>query len=72
MLGSARFGGSRRLSCRLPARLSRWRSLLPDQTGVGAVPLWRANACWDLKRSMPADFADELRSCERSDTMDLA
>ena len=32
------------LSCRLPARLSRCRSVLPDQTGVGAVPLCRAKA----------------------------
>src|ERR1039458_1612476 len=31
-------------SCRLPARLRRWRTWLADQTGIGAVPLCRANA----------------------------
>jgi hypothetical protein len=31
-----------RLSCRLPVRLRRWRCLLPDHTGSGAVPLWQA------------------------------
>ena len=42
------------LSWRLPARLSRWRSVLPDQTGSGAVPLWRAKAARERKRPMPA------------------
>ena len=38
------------LSCRFPARLSRCRSVLPDETGVGAVPLWRANAAQPAQR----------------------
>ena len=39
-----------RLSCRLPPRLRRWRSELPDQTGIGAVPLWRAKAAQERNR----------------------
>lgn len=45
------------LSWRSPARLSRCRSVLPDHTGVGAVPLWRATGvgcgsdrCWRSHR----------------------
>lgn len=46
-LGGAAFLGAAirwmaQLSWRLPVRASRWRTRLPDQTGSGAVPLWRA------------------------------
>ena len=42
------------LSCRFPVLLSRWRGLLLDQTGKGAVPLCRAKACLDRKRRTSA------------------
>ncbi len=33
-----------RLSCRSPERLSRWRTVLPEEAGIGAVPASIANA----------------------------
>jgi hypothetical protein len=43
------------LSWRLPDRVSRTRPLvLPDQTGMGAIPAWRANAASDRNRATPA------------------
>ena len=48
------------LSWRLPVRLRRWRSVLPDQTGSGAEPLWRAKAALERKRPTPGGLADEL------------
>ena len=42
------------LSCRLPPRLSRCRTTLPDQTGTGAEPLCRAKAAFD-RLSVAAD-----------------
>ncbi len=35
------------LSWRLPPRLRRLRTVLPDQTGTGALPLWRAKASFE-------------------------
>ena len=29
-------------------------AVLPDQTGIGAMPAWRANAASDLNRATPA------------------
>lgn len=31
-----------RLSCRSPPQCRRWRWVLPDDAGIGAVPPWRA------------------------------
>ena len=42
------------LSWRLPARLRRCLWVLANHTGSGAVPEWRANACREWNRSMPA------------------
>src|SRR4051794_41961241 len=43
------------LSCRLPDRVSRTRpAVLPDQTGIGAIPAWRGDAGLGLKRAVPA------------------
>ena len=42
------------LSWRLPPRLSRWRTELPDHTGIGADPLWFAKAAREWKRPTPA------------------
>jgi hypothetical protein len=40
------------LSWRLPPRLSRCRTRLPDHTGIGAVPVCAANAARERKRPM--------------------
>ena len=48
------------LSWRLPVRESRCRSRLPDHTGSGAVPLWRAKASLDLNRRTSAVSATIL------------
>ncbi len=49
------------LSWRLPVRLRRIRpAVLPDQAGMGAVPLWRAKAASLVKRVMPADSPTSL------------
>ena len=43
------------LSWRLPDRVIRTRpAVLPDHTGIGRTPLWRANAASLLKRATPA------------------
>jgi hypothetical protein len=43
------------LSWRFPERLNRTRpAVLPDHTGIGAVPVWRAKAASLRKRETPA------------------
>lgn len=42
------------LSCRFAVRDRRCRERLGDQTGSGALPLWRAKESLDRKRSTPA------------------
>ena len=43
------------LSCRLPERVIRTRpAVLPDHTGIGATPPWRAKAASLLNRVTPA------------------
>src|ERR1044072_2801371 len=43
------------LSWRLPERVRRTRpAVLPDQTGIGAIPACRAKAASDLNRHTPA------------------
>ena len=43
-------------------RERRWRVTLPDQTGTGALPLWRANASLEWKRHMPAPYLPDSSS----------
>ena len=43
-----------RLSCRLPPRCRRWRWVLPDEAGIGAVPACRAKCPSLGKRCAPA------------------
>ena len=57
------------LSWRLPARLRRCLWVLPDHTGSGAVPLWRAYACRERNRSMRGGLADDLGGCECADAV---
>jgi hypothetical protein len=54
------------LTWRSPPRLSRWRMVLPEDAGCGAVPLQRANAASLLNlagsqaRSLPAEIGPNL------------
>jgi hypothetical protein len=50
------------LTWRSPPRLSRWRTVLPDEAGRGAVPLQRAKAASCLKRagSQASSLAAEI------------
>jgi hypothetical protein len=41
------------LSCRLPPRSRRWRSVRPEETGIGAHPERRASCASVWKRWMP-------------------
>ena len=43
-----------RLSCRSPPRCRRWRWVLPELAGIGAVPAWRAKHASVGKRWAPA------------------
>src|SRR4051812_20465405 len=43
-----------RLSWRSPPRCRRWRWRAPEEAGIGAVPVWRANWASVAKRSAPA------------------
>ncbi len=46
------------LSCRSPPRCSRWRLVLPELAGIGAVPVWRAKHASVGKRLAPAALTD--------------
>ena len=56
------------LSWRLPVRESRCRFGLPDHTGSGAVPLWRAKASLCLNRRTSATSATILAAVSGADT----
>ena len=45
---------------RLPPRSSRWRSVLPELMGIGAMPAARASLASEANRSRAGDLADEL------------
>ena len=53
------------LAWRSPPRLSRWRTVLPEEAGIGAVPLQRAKAASFLKRRRVA--GEQLRGRDRAD-----
>lgn len=59
------------MSCRSPARESRWRTTSPEDTSIGAVPLNEANAAADRKRRNRADAGEDLPCVEGSDSAEL-
>lgn len=60
------------LSCRLPDLVSRTRPVvLPDQTGIGAIPAWRAKAASDLNRATP-EVSPTILAAVRAPTLGMA
>ena len=54
------------LSCRLPDLVIRTRpAVLPDHTGIGATPAWRANSPRLVNRLTAGGLADQLRRGQR-------
>ena len=52
-------------SCRLPPRSRRWRSVRPDETGIGAHAAIRGELCVAREAVDPGDLADQLRGGQR-------
>ena len=57
---------SARLSWRSPPRCSRWRFVLPELAGIGAVPAWRAKHASVGKRLGGGGVSDDDRGGDRT------
>lgn len=60
-----------RFSLRLPPRLRRWRWIVPDEAGTGAVPLRAAKRLSEAMRRPVAHLGKDASNHQRPDADDL-